>query len=439
MLTAKLKNRDLYLNRMIAFQDTGMIKVMTGIRRCGKSSLMKLMAGRLRENGVQDSQLIEMNFESMRFSEMDARSFYEYVKERVLPDRRMYLFFDEVQRVQGWENAVNSFRVDFDCDIYITGSNAYLLSSELSTYLSGRYVEIKVLPLSFREFVDFHGYRITERKLPAGGMKKIMTGPDGESYDPRELFDAYVRFGGMPMLADIGLEIDRVTAALEGVYSAAVVNDILERERRKGRKRITDPILLRKVILFLADNIGNTTSATSIGNTLINEGLLEDGNRKTKPATQTILSYIDALTEAYIFYGIKRFDIKGKEYLRTLGKYYIVDVGLRNYLLGYRGGDSGRILENIIYFELLRRRYDVAVGKIDHQEIDFIAIQADRKIYIQVTETMNAPETRERELAPFRGIRDHHEKLVITLDNGSSRTEDGIRIVNAIDYLLDNE
>ncbi len=439
MLTAKLKNRDLYLNRMIAVQDTGIIKVMTGIRRCGKSSLMKLMAGRLRENGVQDAQLIEMNFESMRFSEMDARSFYEYVKERVLPDRRMYLFFDEVQRVQGWENAVNSFRVDFDCDIYITGSNAYLLSSELSTYLSGRYVEIKVLPLSFREFVDFHGYRITERKLPAGGMKKIMTGPDGESYDPRELFDAYVRFGGMPMLADIGLEIDRVTAALEGVYSAAVVNDILERERRKGHKRITDPILLRKVILFLADNIGNTTSATSIGNTLINEGLSEDGNRKTKPATQTILSYIDALTEAYIFYGIKRFDIKGKEYLRTLGKYYIVDVGLRNYLLGYRGGDSGRILENIIYFELLRRRYDVAVGKIDHQEIDFIAIQADRKIYIQVTETMNAPETRERELAPFRGIRDHHEKLVITLDNGSSRTEDGIRIVNAIDYLLDNE
>lgn len=439
MLTAKLKNRDLYLNRMIAFQDTGIIKVMTGIRRCGKSSLMKLMAGRLRENGVQDAQLIEMNFESMRFSEMDARSFYEYVKERVLPDRRMYLFFDEVQRVQGWENAVNSFRVDFDCDIYITGSNAYLLSSELSTYLSGRYVEIKVLPLSFREFVDFHGYRITERKLPTGGMKKIMTGPDGESYDPRELFDAYVRFGGMPMLADIGLEIDRVTAALEGVYSAAVVNDILERERRKGHKRITDPILLRKVILFLADNIGNTTSATSIGNTLINEGLSEDGNRKTKPATQTILSYIDALTEAYIFYGIKRFDIKGKEYLRTLGKYYIVDVGLRNYLLGYRWGDSGRILENIIYFELLRRRYDVAVGKIDHQEIDFIAIQADRKIYIQVTETINAPETRERELAPFRGIRDHHEKLVITLDNGSSRTEDGIRIVNAIDYLLDNE
>lgn len=439
MLNTTLKKRDLYLNRMIAFQDKEMIKVMTGIRRCGKSSLMKLMAEHLRETGVQDEQIIEMNFESMRFPDMDARGFYEYVKERILPNKRMYLFFDEVQRIKGWENAVNSFRVDFDCDIFITGSNAYLLSSELSTYLSGRYVEIKVLPLSFREFLDFHGYVVTERKSPAGGMKKRITDADGEVYDERELFDAYVRFGGMPMLADVGLEIDRVMAALDGVYSAAVVNDILERERRKGRKMITDPILLRKIILFLADNIGNNTSATSIGNTLMNEGLLEDGNRKKKPATQTILSYIDALTEAYIFYEIKRFDIKGKEYLRTLGKYYIVDVGLRNYLLGYRGGDTGHILENIIYFELLRRRYDVAIGKIDNQEVDFIATRADEKKYIQVTETMNAPETRERELAPLRKIRDSYEKIVIALDCDMTQTEDGIKVVKAIDYLLETE
>lgn len=439
MLNTTLKKRDLYLNRMIAFQDKEMIKVMTGIRRCGKSSLMKLMAEHLKETGVQDEQIIEMNFESMRFPDMDAKGFYEYVKERILPDKRMYLFFDEVQRVKGWEKAVNSFRVDFNCDIYITGSNAYLLSSELSTYLSGRYVEIKVLPLSFREFLDFHGYVVTERKSPAGGMRKRITDADGEVYDARELFDAYVRFGGMPMLADVGLEIDRVTAALDGVYSAAVVNDILERERRKGRKMITDPILLRKIILFLADNIGNNTSATSIGNTLMNEGLLEDGDRKKKPATQTILSYIDALTEAYIFYGIKRFDIKGKEYLRTLGKYYIVDVGLRNYLLGYRGGDTGHILENIIYFELLRRRYDVAIGKIDNQEVDFIATRADEKKYIQVTETMNAPETRERELAPLRKIRDSYEKMVIALDCDMTRTEDGIKIVKAIDYLLESD
>lgn len=434
----RLRKRDLYLKRMIAFQDTEMIKVVTGIRRCGKSSLMKLMAQHLRESGVTDDQILEMNFESMSIPDMDARGFYEYVKARICPDKRTYLFFDEVQKVPGWENAVNSFRVDFDCDIYITGSNAYLLSSELSTYLSGRYVEIKVLPLSFREFLDFHGYTLTERKSPAGGVKKRVKDADGEIYDAKELFDAYARFGGMPMLADIGLEIDRVTAALDGVYSAAVVNDILEREKRKGQRTITDAVLLRKIIMFLADNIGNNTSATSIGNTLVSEGLLEDGKRKTKPAVQTIQAYIKALTDAYFFYEIKRFDIKGKEYLRTLGKYYIVDVGLRNYLLGFREGDSGHILENIIFFELMRRGYDVAIGKIDNQEVDFIATKADEKKYIQVTETMNAPETRERELAPLRKIRDSYEKIVIALECDLTQTQDGIKIIRALDFLLDD-
>lgn len=431
-----LRKRDLYLNQMIAFQDTEMIKVMTGIRRCGKSSLMKLMAEHLRENGVADDQILEMNFESMSIPEMDARGFYEYVKARICPDKRTYLFFDEVQKVPGWENAVNSFRVDFDCDIYITGSNAYFLSSELSTYLSGRYVEIKVLPLSFREFLDFHGYTLTERKSPAGGVKKRIMDADGEVYDARELYDAYTRFGGMPMLADIGLEINRVTAALDGVYSAAVINDILEREKRKGQRTITDAVLLRKIIMFLADNIGNNTSATSIGNTLAGEGLLENGKRKTKPAVQTIQAYIKALTEAYFFYEIKRFDIKGKEYLRTLGKYYIVDIGLRNYLLGFREGDSGHILENIIFFELMRRGYDVAIGKIDNQEVDFIATKIDEKKYIQVTETMNAPETRERELAPLRKIRDSYEKIVIALECDLTQTQDGIKIIRALDFLL---
>ena len=431
-----LRKRDLYLNQMIAFQDTELIKVMTGIRRCGKSSLMKLMAEHLRENGVADDQILEMNFESMSIPEMDARGFYEYVKARVCPDKRTYLFFDEVQKVPGWENAVNSFRVDFDCDIYITGSNAYLLSSELSTYLSGRYVEIKVLPLSFREFLDFHGYTLTERKSPAGGVKKRIMDADGEVYDARELYDAYTRFGGMPMLADIGLEINKVTAALDGVYSAAVINDILEREKRKGQRTITDAVLLRKIIMFLADNIGNNTSATSIGNTLVNEGLLEDGKRKTKPAVQTIQAYIKALTEAFFFYEIKRFDIKGKEYLRTLGKYYIVDIGLRNYLLGFREGDSGHILENIIFFELMRRGYDVAIGKIDNQEVDFIATKTDEKKYIQVTETMNAPETRERELAPLRKIRDSYEKIVIALECDLTQTQDGVKIIRALDFLL---
>lgn len=437
MLRHELKKRDLYLDRMIAFQDTEMIKVMTGIRRCGKSSLMKLMANHLRETGIADEQILEMNFESMSFPDMDARGFYEYVKERVVPGKRMYLFFDEVQRIAGWENAVNSFRVDFDCDIYVTGSNAYLLSSELSTHLSGRYVEIKVLPLSFKEFLDFHGYTVTEKKSPSGSIRKRITDADGDIYDARELFNEYARFGGMPMLADVGLETERVTAALDGVYSAAVVNDILEREKRKGQRTLTDPVLLRKIVMFLADNIGNNVSATSIGNTLVNEGLLDDGSRKTKPAVRTLQAYIEALLEAYIFYEIKRFDIKGKEYLRTLGKYYIVDIGLRNYLLGYRDGDSGHILENIIYFELLRRGYSVAIGKIDNKEVDFIAAKADEKMYVQVTESMNAPETKARELAPLQKIRDNYEKIVIALECDMPQPQDGIKIIKALDFLME--
>lgn len=437
MLSTNLKHRDLYLRQLKAFQDTEMIKVITGIRRCGKSCLMRLMAEYLRGSGIGDKQIIEMNFESMRFADMTEKNLYQYVCDQVIPGKRMYLFFDEVQRIEGWENAVNSFRVDFDCDIYITGSNAHLLSSELSTYLSGRYVEIKVLPLSFREFLDFHGYTVSERKTLTGQMKKRVADSEGQACDPRELYEAYVKFGGMPMLADVGLELDRVSATLEGVYSAVVVRDILEREKRKGQRTITDSLLLRKLMMFLADNIGNSVSATSIGNTLMHEGLLEEGSRRVKPATQTIQAYIEALKESYIFYEIKRFDIKGKEYLKTLGKYYIVDTGLRNYLLGYRDGDTGHILENIVYFELLRRGFDVAIGKIDNKEVDFIAVKAGDRKYIQVTEAMNAPETRERELTPLRKIPDNYEKIVICMDTGLLQDQDGIKIVNAIDFLLE--
>ena len=437
MVNSNLKKRELYLQQLKAFQDTEMIKVITGIRRCGKSSLMKLMADELRHSGKDDRQIIEINFESMRFSEMTVKEFYDYIAERIVPEKRMYLFFDEVQRIDGWENAVNSFRVDFDCDIYITGSNAHLLSSELSTYLSGRYVEIKVLPLSFREFLDFHGYQITERKTLTGQMKKRITDAEDEVCDAKELYEAYAKFGGMPMLAHVGLEQDRVAAALDGVYSAVVVRNILEREKRKGQRTITDPLLLRKLMMFLADNIGNTVSATSIGNTLVSEGLLENGKRKAKPATHTIQAYIEALKESFIFYEIKRFDIRGREYLKTLGKYYIVDIGLRNYLLGYRDGDTGHILENIVYFELFRRGYDVAIGKLDNKEVDFIATKTDEKKYIQVTESMAAPETRERELAPLEKIADNYEKIVIAMDPGLMQDQAGIKIVSAIDFLLE--
>lgn len=433
----ELKNRDRYLKKLIGFQDTEPVKVITGIRRCGKSSLLKLMIRHLRETGVSQEQIVEMNFESHDFRNMTSDAVYHYVKDRVVPGKRMYLFFDELQRIDAWEDAVNSFRVDLDCDIYVTGSNAYLLSSEYSTYLSGRCVEIKMLPLSFREFLDFHNFEVQETPSALGGTRRRVFDQNGERYDLREVFDAYMRFGGMPGIADIGLDQEKALSLLDGIYSTVVVRDILEREKRRGQRQITDSALLRKIVLFLADNIGSSVSVSSIGNTLMNEGLLEDGKRKGIPSTHTVQAYIGALLESYFFYEIKRFDIKGKEYLRTLGKYYIVDIGLRNYLLGFRNRDSGHAIENVVYFELLRRGYDVAIGKIDNQEVDFIATTADDKLYIQVTESMQSEDVRKRELSPLQKIRDNYEKIVLSLEPGLDASYDGIKSLNLVDWLLD--
>ena len=433
----ELKNRDRYLKKLIGFQDKEPVKVITGIRRCGKSSLLKLMIRHLRETGIGQEQIVEMNFESHDFRRYTSDEVYHYVKDRAVPGKRMYLFFDELQRIDAWEDAVNSFRVDLDCDIYITGSNAYLLSSEYSTYLSGRWVEIKMLPLSFREFLDFHNFEVRETSSALGGTRRQAFDQNGERYDLREVFDAYLRFGGMPGIADVGLDQEKALSLLEGIYSTVVVRDILEREKRRDQRQITDSALLRKIVLFLADNIGSSVSVSSIGNTLMNEGLLEDGKRKGTPSTHTVQAYIGALLESYFFYEIKRFDIKGKEYLRTLGKYYIVDIGLRNFLLGFRNRDSGHAIENVVYFELLRRGYDVAIGKIDNQEVDFIATTADDKLYIQVTESMQSEDVRERELSPLQKIRDNYEKLVLSLEPGLDTSYEGIKSLNLIDWLLD--
>ena len=343
-----------------------------------------------------------------------------------------------MQRIEGWEDAVNSFRVDFDCDIYITGSNAYLLSSEYATYLSGRSVEIKMLPLSFVEFLDFHGFKIEETANVFGGNRKIIKDQNGIIYEPAEAFDAYLLFGGMPGIADIGLDQNKAMALLDGIYSTVVIRDILEREKRRGQRRITDATLLRKIILFLADNIGSSISATSMAGTLFNEGLLVDETRKGKPSTHTVQAYVNTLTESYFFYEIKRFDIKGKEFLRTLGKYYIVDTGLRTYLLGNRDRDRGHILENIVYLELLRRGYDLAVGKVDNSEVDFIATKYNKKLYIQVTESLQGEEVRKRELAPLEKIRDNYEKIVLSMDIYGDTTYNGIKALNIINWLLED-
>ena len=430
-----LKNRDVYLNQLIAFQDKEPIKVVTGIRRSGKSKLLSLMVNHLLEEGKDKNQIVEMNFEKMEFSLMTYKELYDYVKERIIKNKRMYLFFDEIQRVSGWENAINALRVEFDTDIYVTGSNSYLLSSEYSTYLAGRYIEIKMLPLSFKEFLYFHDFEIKEVDSSFGGKKKEIIDKNGAHYSLKEAFDAYLRFGGMPGIRDVGLDQEKAFMLLEGIYNTVITRDILERDRRRGQKMVTDALLLKKIVMFLSDNIGSNVSFSTIGNTLVNEGMLEDRKKKGMPSPHTIESYVNALMETYMFYEIKRFDIKGKEYLKTLGKYYISDIGLRNYLLGLRDRDRGHILENIVYFELLRRGYDVAIGKIDNKEIDFIANKPNEKIYFQVTESMNDEVTRERELSPLMKVKDNYEKVILSMDEIED-TYDGIKSINIMNWLL---
>lgn len=441
MSVRALKPRDFYLNKLIAFKDTEPVKVVTGIRRCGKSSLLKLMIAWLKEQGISDDAIVEMNFESFAYKDMSADDVYAYVKERISKTGITYLFFDEIQRVPGWEEAINAFRVDFNCDIYVTGSNAYLLSSEYATYLSGRSVEIKMLPLSFKEFIEFNSLELREITTPLGTREKRVYDDNGQVYLLSDIFNLYLRFGGMPGIADVGFDQDRAMTLLDGIYNTVVVRDILEREQRRNQRQVTDSDLLQKIVRFLADNVGSNISASSIGNTLVNEGLLDagkrSGGRNGTPSAHTVQAYIATLLEAYFFYEIKRFDIKGREFLRTLGKYYIVDIGLRNYLLVFRDRDTGHVLENVVYLELLRRGYDVAIGKIDRFEVDFIATKADEKLYIQVTESMRDEMVRERELRPLQKIQDNYKKLVLTLEPGIEREFGGIQVVNVVDWLIE--
>lgn len=441
MSVRALKPRDFYLNKLIAFKDTEPVKVVTGIRRCGKSSLLKLMIAWLKEQGISDDAIVEMNFESFAYKDMSADDVYAYVKERISKTGITYLFFDEIQRVPGWEEAINAFRVDFNCDIYVTGSNAYLLSSEYATYLSGRSVEIKMLPLSFKEFIEFNSLELREITTPLGTREKRVYDDNGQVYLLSDIFNLYLRFGGMPGIADVGFDQDRAMTLLDGIYNTVVVRDILEREQRRNQRQVTDSDLLQKIVRFLADNVGSNISVSSIGNTLVNEGLLDagkrSGGRNGTPSAHTVQAYIATLLEAYFFYEIKRFDIKGREFLRTLGKYYIVDIGLRNYLLGFRDRDTGHVLENVVYLELLRRGYDVAIGKIDRFEVDFIATKADEKLYIQVTESMRDEMVRERELRPLQKIQDNYKKLVLTLEPGIEREFGGIQVVNVVDWLIE--
>ncbi len=352
-----------------------------------------------------------MNLESLRYRSLgDYLSFYDYVSEKIPRQGKAYLIFDELQVVEHWEKAIESFRLDFDVDIYITGSNAYLLSTEFSTLLSGRYVEIRMLPLSFKEFLDFY-------QFDAG-------------ISIEEQFSRYLQFGGMPVLREYHFNENRINQALEGIYSTVILKDVLQRNNQ------TDQNMLHKIVMFLCSNIGSITSPNNIGNVLSNEGDLA-GRKGKNIAGKTVDKYISMLKNAFVFYSVGRYDVKGKQLLKTLGKNYIIDMGFRNMLLGYRDADRGHILENIVFLELLRRDYRVYIGKVGETEIDFVAEKPNDKMYIQVTESMSSPETRERELRPLQMIPDNYEKIVLSMDRDFIHSFDGIKSINLIDWLIE--
>ena len=402
-------NRPEYLNRLIENKDVDLVKIVTGIRRCGKSTLLDLFHDYLLSTGVPENQIIHMNMESLRYRDLvNYLDFYDYISERIIPGQKMYLIFDELQNVNGWEKAIESFRLDFEVDIYITGSNAYLLSTEFSTLLSGRYIEIKMLPLSFKEFLDFYEFSADN------------------TID--EKFQRFLQFGGMPVLRQFGFNESRCNEALEGIYSTVVLRDVLQ--RNKG----IDQTALNKIVMFLCSNIGSITSPNNIGNILSDEGDME---KNKAIAGKTVDKYISMLKSAFVFYSVGRYDVKGKQLLKTLGKNYIIDLGFRNMLLGYRDADRGHILENVVFLELLRRDYRVYIGKVGETEVDFIAEKPNEKIYIQVTESMMGEEVRERELRPLRLIQDNYEKIVLSLDRNYINSYDGIKSLNVINWLME--
>lgn len=405
-----LINRPEYLNQLIQNKDVNLIKIVTGIRRCGKSSLLDLFHKYLSDSGVADENIIHMNLESLKYRDLsDYLSFYDHVSERIPEKGKTYLIFDELQVIEHWEKAIESFRLDFDVDIYITGSNAYLLSTEFSTLLSGRYVEIRVLPLSFKEFLTFYEF--------------------GPAVTAEEKLQRYLQFGGMPILREYQSNESGIDQALEGIYSTVVIRDILQRNKH------ADQGILQKIMLFLCSNIGSITSPNSIGNVLSNEGELQRGKGKNI-AGKTVEKYISMLRNAFIFFSVGRYDVKGKQLLKTLGKNYIIDMGFRNMLLGYRDADRGHIIENIVFLELIRRGYRVYIGKVGETEVDFVAEKPNDKLYIQVTESMQAPETRERELRPLQMINDNYEKIILSMDRSYINSYDGIKSLYLIDWLL---
>lgn len=401
-----------YLNRLIQWKDEQVIKVVTGIRRCGKSTLLLQYQAWLKANGVPAEQIVSINFEELEYEELqDYRKLYTYLKNHLLEGKKTYIFLDEIQKVPSFEKVVDSLYVKPDVDIYITGSNAYMLSGDLATLLTGRYVEIKMLPLSFKEFLEITGLE-QDRGLAE-----------------------YMRDGGLPYIAAMDRTHEKIETYLEGIYNTVIVKDIEDRQARKEsspeKRKITDIFLLKTIAKYLASVAENPVSIRSITNYLTSSG------RKISP--NTVSDYVEALTESFIFYPAERFDIVGKQLLKANRKLYIVDLGLRNHILPRSQYDLGFSLENIVYFELLRRGYHVMIGKVGNTEVDFVAEKQSVYTYFQVTADMTAKETFDRELRPLTNIRDNYEKIVLTGDRFTVGNYNGIQVKNLSDWLLNND
>jgi len=399
-------SRERYIKQLIAYKDNKIIKVITGLRRSGKSTLLELYKNYLIDHEVDPNAIQHINFELYEYYDIkNDHDLYQLIKANIVDGKKNYVLLDEIQEVENWEKAINGLSVELDLDIYITGSNAYLLSSELSTYLSGRYVEIKMLPLSFSEYYIYYK-------------------DSGISKD--ELFSQYMKYGGLPQLTTLPIDSAIINGLLDGIYNTVILKDIVD------RNKIKDIDLLKRIFRFLCSNIGSVVSANSISRYISKASKLD---KDIRPAT--ILNYLSMLENSFIIYRSDRYDIKGKEILKSLEKYYVVDLGIRNNILGYTNTDYGHMLENIVYFELLRRGNSVFIGKYENLEVDFVAINQDGNKYYQVAESILGESTREREFKSLELVKDNYEKTILTMDKVYPSNKDGIKILNVIDFLLE--
>ncbi len=393
--------RNEYLNRLIALREKQVIKIVTGIRRCGKSTLFEMYQDYLRKKGVLDSQIISINFEDFDYFELrNPHTLHEYISNQLTHSHFTYIFLDEIQHVPNFPDVVNSLFIKKNVDLYLTGSNAYMLSGEIATLISGRYVEIALLPLSFKEYVD----------------------STGNANNLNHKYSEYLQSSSFPYALELKSQPKVLADYLTGLYNTVVLKDVV------ARHKISDVMMLESIIRFMFDNIGNLFSAKKIADTMTSNGRKID--------VKTVEKYLAALQASFILYQAKRYNIKGKQYLKTLEKYYVVDIGLRTLLLGSRAFDVGHILENVVYLELIRRGNDVYVGKVDNLEVDFVVVNQQGLTYYQVAATVRNIETLDRELAPLKRINDQYPKYILTLDDDPDADYDGIRRINVLQWLV---